>query len=183
MAINNSFSNLSTVKFQAKLKPHALNIYKNLFGDCKLIDLRENGVKVHILDKEFGIDSLLTFKSGQWISIQEKYRHYYYWLKYHEFTQEFKNAAGTKYESNGEWFKLGAQLYFYGWANKDNTGFIDWVIIDILKYKLLVESVGGLSEIGTLYQNREHGKATFYAIPLENIKEAIIFQVTKYKKY
>jgi hypothetical protein len=68
------FENLSTVKFQMKMKPSAIRIYKKLFPGSELVDLRENGVKIHILDKEFGIDALLNLVGGQWVSIQEKYR-------------------------------------------------------------------------------------------------------------
>ena len=63
-------------------------------------------------------------------------------MRWLDFTQEFKNAVGTKHESNGEWFKLGAQLYFYGWASADETEFSKWVILDIAKYKILVEQAG-----------------------------------------
>ncbi|MBU1289911.1 hypothetical protein KKG85_01565, partial [Patescibacteria group bacterium] len=135
--MGNDFSDLSTVKFQEKLKPYALEIYQNLFPGCYLQDLREEGVNVHILDKEFGIDSLIVLKSQQWISIQEKYRDYKFLITpylqveppYPDFTQEFKNGYGTNYEQPGEWFKLGAQLYFYGWANETNTEFERWVLL------------------------------------------------------
>ncbi|MBT9139145.1 MAG: hypothetical protein DDT31_01726 [Syntrophomonadaceae bacterium] len=168
-----NFNNLSTVRFQQKLKPAALNIYRRIFPGCELQDLREKGVKVHILDKELGIDSLLYLPSGQWISIQEKYRENEY-LKYLDFTQEYMNAAGTPYEKPGEWFKLGAQLYFYGWANKEGSGFEKWVILDIAKYKILVEEAGGLSCLGQYKENARHGKASFYAIPILKLKPAFV---------
>jgi len=161
-----------------KMKPAALRLYKKIFPGCEIRDLRENGVKVHVLDKEFGIDALLEFPSGQWISIQEKYRRNDA-LKYLQFTQEYKNAAGTEWESDGEWAKLGAQLYFYGWANAAETDFEKWAILNVAKYKLLVESAGGLEKIGTLENNRRHGRASFYAIKMETLEPAF---VTDYRK-
>jgi len=173
------FNNLSTVKFQQKLKPAALRIYQQIFPGCRLEDLREQGVKVHVLDKEFAIDALIHCVSGQWISIQEKYRKNNA-LKYQDFTQEFMNACGTEYEAPGEWFKLGAQLYFYGWANVSETDFEKWALIDVAKYKMYVDDCGGLDKIGKLKFNNEHGKASFYAIPINKLTSCF---VTDYKKF
>lgn len=177
-----AFESLTTVKFQEKMRPAAFRIYDRLFPGCKIADLRENGVGVHVLDKEFGIDSLITFQSGQWISIQEKYRAHKF-LKDSglrvrpncpDFTQEYKNASGTAHECDGEWFKLGAQLYFYGWSNSQATDFEKWAILDIAKYKLIVENAGGLERLGSLRQNRQHGSASFYCIPIAALKDAFV---------
>jgi len=167
------FDNLSTVKFQEKMKPAALKIYQELFPGSKIQDLREDGVKVHVLDKEFGVDALLIMEGGQWLSIQEKYRSNYYY-RFKDFTQEYMNGHGTPYESPGEWFKLGAQLYFYGWANEDNTEFIDWILMDIPRYKILVEKSGGIEKMGYLMHNKQHGSASFYTIPLDKLNSAIL---------
>ncbi len=177
-----AFSDLKTEQFRIKMRNHAVAIYQRLWPGSEIRDLREEGVKVHILDKHFGIDTLACFQSGQWISIQEKYRTHKFLVdkRYHvkpgtpDFTQEFMNAAGTQHEAPGEWFHLGAQLYFYGWANENNTGFAKWVLIDIAKYKLLVERKGGLGKVGKLNRNKTHGAATFYAIPVTELKEAWI---------
>ena len=120
-----NFDNLSTEVFRRKMRPHAIKIYETLWPGCKIDALREQGIKVHVLDKEFGIDTLSTFTSGQWISIQEKYRRFALWSKWKDFTQEYINAAGTKYKTPGEWFHLGAQIYFIGWADKKG-GNINW---------------------------------------------------------
>jgi len=167
------FDSLDTVKFQQRMKPAALNIYKEIFPGCELEDLREQGIKVHILDKEFGIDSLIKLPAGQWISLQEKYRRNYS-LKWADFTLEYKNAVGTPYEEDGEYFKLGAQLYSYMWANEDETDFVRWFVLDIAKSKVLIESYGGIEKIGKLNCNSKHGRASFYSIPLEILRPAIL---------
>jgi len=169
------FNQLPTVKFQIDMKPHALEIYQRIFPGCHIQDLREQGVKVHVLDKEFGIDSLCVLKSGQWFSIQEKYREFIFWQQYRDFTQEYKNADGTEQESPGEWFKLGAQLYFYGWANETKTAFYAWLLLNIPIYKQIIENIGGIERTGKKRFNYEHGRASFYGIPLSVIKDAIIF--------
>lgn len=167
------FNDLSTVRFQKKMKPAALRIYRAVFPGCKVEDLREEGVRVHVLDQEFGIDSLITLPSEQWITLQEKYRRHSA-LRYLDFTQEYMNGVGTSRESPGEWFKLGAQLYFYGWANADETAFEKWFLMDIVKYKMLVEQSGGLEHIGTLRQNNLHGRASFYAIPAKELTSCFV---------
>ncbi len=174
MSMAKNFDNLRTEIFRKKLRPAAIKIYHKVWPGCEIQDLRTEGIKVHILDKEFGIDTLTTFKSGQWISIQEKYRSYARWSKYKDFTQEYKNADGTIYESPGEWFHLGAQLYFCGWANKSETDFQHWFLMDIAKYKLTIEKLGGLGSVGILKFNEKHGKASFYAIPIETIKHTFL---------
>lgn len=178
--LNSNFSCLPTVKFQEKMKPAALKIYQKIFPGCEVQDLRKDGVNVHVLDKEFGIDALLKMHSGQWISIQEKYRRNRY-LKYCDFTQEFMNAVGTAYESPGEWFKLGSQLYFYGWANVDETDFEKWCILDVPKYKVIVEQAGGIKKMGKLMMNNQHGKASFYAIPIQKLEPCFLFDYRQFK--
>jgi len=167
-----AFDNLSTTKFQVKMRPAAEHVYQVIWPGSRIENLRENGVNVHTLDKHFAIDALLHLPSRQWISIQEKYRENYY-LKWKDFTQEYKNACGTQYESEGEWAKLGAQLYFYGWANVAETDFEDWYLLDILKYKIIVERNGGIEKMGRLQHNKQHGKASFYGISFEKLKDAV----------
>jgi len=155
------------------MRPHAWAIYETIWPGCKIDDLREQGIKVHVLDKEFGIDTVATFAKGAFITLQEKYRKNTY-LRFGDFTQEYMNASGTEHEEQGEWFHLAAHLYFYGWANETETGFEKWLIMDVAKYKLLVEEAGGLDSIGELRQNNFHGRATFYSIPLKTIWPAVL---------
>lgn len=169
-----SFNNLETEKFRIRMRPQAEKIYKQIWPNCKIMDLRENGVDVHVLDKKFGIDTLSIFKSGQWISIQEKYRRYGTWSKYKDFTQEYMNGVGTPKEEQGEWFHLGAQVYFVGWADIAENYFPYWFLMDIAKYKLIIENNGGLNNVGVLKQNNKHGRASFYGIPIDIIKPAFL---------
>lgn len=175
------FGELETEKFRVAMRPHAIQVYRSIFGNnCVVEDLREQGVQVHVLDKEFGVDTLLTLGSGQWLSIQEKYRkpefltdrRYRADYRCPDFTQEYMNGAGTSHEAPGEWFKLGAQLYFYGWATPEWDGFAAWVLMNIPRYKLIVEQAGGLERLGILKPNRRHGSANFYCIPVRKLRKA-----------
>lgn len=175
------FSKLSTSRFQKRMRPAALRIYQRVWPGSKFEDLREEGKDVHVLDKEFGIDALIRLKSGQFFTIQEKYRSNYA-LDYMDFTQHYRKAVGTEHEASGEWFNLAAQLYFYGWANEDGTDFEKWLIMDVTKYKLLVWKAGGLAMIGRPFVNERYGKSSFYGIQLWKLKPAFIFDYSITKK-
>jgi len=165
------FSQLRTVKdVQLPLKTAAKRIYESIFPKCRIEDLREKGVKVHILDKEFGIDALLHMGSGQWFSIQEKYRDYPKWT-FHDFTQEIKNGDGT----DGEWQKLGAQLYFYGWGDPKKSVFLEWFILDISRYKLIIERLGGITKAGKIQCNKYDGASIFVGIPFITVRPAMLY--------
>lgn len=169
------FKDLSTVSFQQKMDPYVKDIYGKLWPDCKIIDLRSNGHKAHILDQYFGIDTIIECKDGCRFTIQEKSREHEF-LQYRDFTQEYLNGYGTSKESQGEWFNLTSQLYFYGWANKDETKFEKWFIMDVFLYKMIVQDAGGIGVIsgGRTFQNKTHGNALFYGIKLQKLFSAFV---------
>ena len=156
--------------FSERLRGYAVEIYKRELEAIGAVDLQTIGKGKSVLDEKFGIDTILKLKGGQTITLQEKYRRNSA-LNYGDFTQEFMNGGK---EQDGEWFHLGAQIYFYGWAREDEKGFERWFMMDILKYKLLIQEAGGIDKIGTLHSNYTHGKASFYSIPLGALRPAII---------
>ena len=124
-----------------------------------------------LLDQEMGIDAIITMPDGSNMTVQEKFRRN---VRYRDFTQEFRNAVGTENESPGEWFKLYPQLYMYGWESNRQGEFEAWALINVVAYKQLVTASGGLAKIGQHRQNRRHGSADFYAIPISALKSAFI---------
>jgi len=171
--MNSKASFLTDLQFQERMKPAALKIYGKIFPGCEVVYLTGAGSEAHELDREMGIDARIELPTGQHITLQEKYRRHYF-LRFRDFTQEYKNAVGTQHECKGEFFKLAAQAYFYGWANESATDFEAWVLFDVLKYKLLVERAGGLDNMGRYMQNDKHGRASFYCIPITRIDSAIL---------
>ena len=172
--------------FSIKMRPSAIRIYSSIWTNCKIESLRMDGVAVHPLDQFYGIDTTANLPGGQFLTIQEKYRRHEN-LHYRDFTQEYMNQVGYRVtfhpytktrlpekDIQGEWFKLAANYYFYGWANHEETDFKEWFLLDIPKYKLLVESSGGLDKLGTYHANRAAGNATFYAIKINKLIPAII---------
>lgn len=159
--------------FEQRMRPAAQRVYERLFTGCS-VEFAAEDDRLKQLDASFGIDAILRLKTGQIITTQQKFRRHENLSRYGDFTQEFRNAADSKHEAEGEWFYLAAQLYLYGWANEDESDFAAWVLLDVVRYKLLVEGRGGLEKVGRLRHNQAHGRASFYAIPLEILKPAIL---------
>ncbi len=159
--------------FERNMRPAAQRVYEGIFSGCTVEFAQEDG-RLRQLDESFGIDAVLRLKSGQIITAQQKFRRHENLSRFGDFTQEFRNAAGGPHEAEGEWFYLAAQLYFYGWANEDETDFAAWVLLDVVRYKLLIERRGGLEKVGRLRHNQAHGRASFYAIPLKTLEPAIL---------
>jgi len=181
------FAGLETNKLARRGRLYALEIYSKLFPGCRVEWFEKKDGSAHILDQAFAVDAKIILPSGGFLTLQEKYRNNDYLVcqrlqvqpPYPDFTQEYMNGAGTRHESLGEWFKLAAQLYFYGWENSDQSGFEKWVLLDVAKYKMIVEAAGGLPAIGKWFPNRKHGSATFYAIPIIRLQSAFL---ADYKK-
>lgn len=173
------FNELSTVKLHDRLLPFVEPIYRQIIPGCKRQSIRGTNLFGGCLDVDFGIDAFIYLPDRSFITVQEKLRKFRE-PQYRDFTQERKNAARTIYENDGEWFKLGAQLYFYAWGRNDLSGFVDWKLLDIAELKLTVARQGGLDRIGVLNVNKKYGKADFYGIPFERLKSAIIAQYSEF---
>jgi len=170
-----TFETLPTQQFALRMRPHAKAVYERLIPGVKVQWLDAQNKPHHAwLDKEFGVDLFLHLPCDTIVTVQEKYREPGRYARFGDFTVEWRNAVGTPYESNGEWFKLAAQWYFYAWANADETGWERWVLMDIGRLKMLVNGGGGLSKVGRIWSNQEHGAATFYSIPWSFLRLAIM---------
>lgn len=166
--------------FEEKMTPCIDMIYKTIFS--KLIKIersnRENTTdsKVLFMDKELAIDTFLHFIDGTILTLQEKSRKYSQTLAkgYCDFTFEYYNDPSTKEE--GEWFKLAAQLYFYGFANRQESGYEKIYIIDIPELRLFLKNEIGIDELEKRYlrNNPPPAKANFFAIPFSIIPQRCI---------
>ena len=161
------------IAFERRMRGPVERVYQTFFPGCVVKYTREHD-ELRPFDDHFAVDTILVLRSGGIVTAQQKCRRFGYFLQYRDFTQEYMNAVGSPYESQGEWFHLGSQIYFYGWANNAQDGLAAWVLLDVVKYKMLVENAGGLAKIGTHQKNRVHGSASFYAIPLETLRPSFI---------
>ena len=174
-----SMSFKSDEQFRIKMRPYFIKIYEKIWPNCKVQDLRKEGFKVHPLDKEWGIDSIIWLSNGTPLFLQEKTRRYNAWG---DFTQEYENHPT---QQDGEWFHLGAHIYSYGFANELENNIEKYFIMDIVKFKLKIERNKqkqkdirrtGFEHIGKLQTNYEHGQANFFGIPIIKLKSTIIRQ-------
>jgi hypothetical protein len=161
------------IGFERRMRGPVERVYQTYFPGCQVKYTREHD-ELRPFDDHFAIDTVLELRNGGIVTAQQKCRRYRYFLQYRDFTQEYMNAVGSTYESRGEWFHLASQIYFYGWANQEENGLVAWLILDVVKYKALVERKGGLENIGTLRQNKDHGSASFYTIPTQILRPAFI---------
>lgn len=125
------------------------------------------------MDKELAIDTFLYFADGSVLTLLEKTRKNHF-LKYNDFTFEYYNDPAIKDE--GEWFKLAAQLYFYGFANKAETGYEKYYLINIPELRLYLKNDIGIEKLTEkhLRHNKPPAKANFFAIPFSIIPDKCI---------
>jgi hypothetical protein len=175
-------SSWSEKTFEEKMTPYIDQIYKQFFGE-RLKEIKRNNrdnstEKLMFMDINLAIDTHLTFSNGSILTFQEKTRKNNY-LKFNDFTFEYYNDPSTKDE--GEWFKLAAQIYFYGYANESETGYERYYILSVpkLRTKLLQNYTIKEMEEKFLRANRPPAKANFFAIPfsiLENLDGVLMYK-------
>ena len=165
--------------FEEKMQPYIDNIYYNCFNNIKKIERsnREtnNNNRTMFLDKELGLDTIITLSNGSILTLQEKTLQY---SKKHfqQFTFEYYNDPKTK--EVGEWFKLAAQFYFFGYANKEKNGYFQYLILNI---PLLSLFLNGKNLENYLRFNLPPAKANFYAIPFKKLDKNIIYKQIKHE--
>lgn len=111
---------------ELRLRPVADKYYSDLFGKEITVNRFEKEDDF-ILDKEFAMDVRVTFANGLILTGQEKFLSEMY-SKYSSVTVEYMQNPKTN--ETGDWFKLGVQFYFVGYANKTETEFYPWVMLD-----------------------------------------------------
>jgi len=167
------FLDLETVKLSERLSPFADKVYKERFGARKIKRMKRKDGKVHILDGKFSIDVILTLNGGVIITGQEKFRSFEAYERYGgEATIEF--YQNPKKKEKGEFFHLASQFYLWGFSNFEETGFLRYFCLDVLKLMLAISS----DRISyRVYENHIHSKASFIAFRLEDVPaDCILFE-------
>jgi hypothetical protein len=165
--------------FEESMTPYIDRIYKGVFRNIQRIHRSnretEKDGKIIFMDKELAIDTFLYFQDGTVLTIQEKTRKKRILDKFGaDFTFEYYNDP-VKLDQ-GEWFKLAAQLYFYGYANENMNGYSKFWIIDIPKLRIHLKNNIGIELLERKYlkQNFPPAKANFFAVPFELISNDCI---------
>ena len=166
-------------QFEESMHPHINSIYRRLFSNLTEIKrsdrTKECDQKILFMDKELAIDTFLHFKDGTILTMQEKTRTERILKMFGpDFTFEYYNNPDTK--EQGEWFKLAAQMYFYGYARADNAGYIRYWLMNIPKLRIFLKNEIGLSELEKKYlrRNRPPARANFFAIPFAILRSDCI---------
>ena len=86
-------------------------------------------------DKDFGVDVILTLKTGQTITVQEKV-----------LTTTFDTVTAEFYQNHrdnipGDWFTLKSDLYFVGYTNPDTNSLRVFILLNWLTVKLMHNSI------------------------------------------
>lgn len=110
---------------EIRLRPLANNIYRGVFGDIGI--QRYENQDNYMLDKEFAVDVKVSFPSGMILIGQEKFLSCEF-AKYQSVTVEYEQNQHTG--ECGDWFKLGVQFYFVGYATEFEEQFDPWVLLN-----------------------------------------------------
>lgn len=169
--------------FEEKMTSHIDQIYKNIFGsnlvNIERIDRNKyyKDDRAAVMDSDLSIDTHLTFSNGMVLTVQEKTLRFIN-SRYNQFTFEYYNNPKTK--DPGEWFKMAAQLYFFGYANQDETGYLRYWVVDVLRLRLLLNDNFTLEQLENRFLRQNTiSKANFFAIPfniLENDNGVVLYK-------
>lgn len=165
-------------KFNVKMQPHIDEIYRSIFSNIKAIKRpeekdweNESAEKENILcfmDKELGIDAIILFENGSFITAQEKSRKYKYYLRFRDFTFEYHSNRFSNPKGKGQWHKLASQLFFYGWANENEDAFVEYYLIDILRLRMMLHNKHSLLIESNLREN-DHRASDFYSVNFQRM--------------
>lgn len=155
--------------FEEIMRPSIDKIYKHKFGEninIQRSDRNSKKSKLMFMDKHFAIDTILRFENGAMITIQEKTLTHEK-EEFNAFTIEYYNDP--KIKDRGDWFKIAAQLYFFGYANKEENGYNKYWLISMLDFQLQIRKEFTIEEMRDefLRENPLPAKASFFAIPFK----------------
>ena len=163
-----SFEQDTRYKFQMRMRPVADALYYKLIPGLISIERFDKEDGRHILDRKFAIDVKLTLVNGMVITMQEKFREWNSDLElkakrqYRDITVEYQNdpIANTP----GDWFNLSCQLYFEGYASKDEKIFCAYAFLDWLR--VIIETQKGNITWGLGINTNGRAKANFKFTPI-----------------
>jgi len=109
--------------------PIADRIYHSIFGPEATIE-RTHGNQ---LDREFSIDVIIRSPDLMPVTIQEKFLSFEY-ATFRSLTVEY--MQDHKNNEKGNWFHLACQLYLVGYLTEDESDFLPWVLVDVVKLNI-----------------------------------------------
>jgi len=174
------------IELSETMQPYTEKILLSIFPSIDKIirtTFDENDEVKQILDKELGVDAIIRFKNQSIITLQEKVRDFCF-RNYDDFTIQYytNRFSKTKYQ----WFKLASQLFFYGYVNEKEDGFLKWYIINIPAIRIFLSETKIKEENGISYfklqdnhkwkkvQDNSKNNSNFIYVPFSKIPESCI---------
>ena len=149
----------SDLEFSIAMQPYADKIYRDVLPITNITRFTRNDGLVHILDKEFHIDCVLTLRNVQILTLQEKFLRAKY-ASFDCFTLEHFNNQETN--ELGEWHRLCTDLYFTGYGDIEH-GFNPAYLFKTIDVKLAILN----NEIKGELKKTTTSNANFYAYPFK----------------
>ena len=200
----NNFHETSQAIKSEKMIPACNKAIKSFLNDNIGDNIEDNNIERfaknkderHLLDREYAIDvSIILPNNNSKITFQEKALSYNYY-SFRTFTIEYLNNRFNKniYHDNnkilealeqGEWFKINADFYLTGYANKDHNKFIEYLIINLPKFKIWVEKEYKNKKFNITsdkFSNANFIWFDYNDIPIYCIESHILYK-DEYKKY
>jgi len=162
------------LELDRKMQPVIDSHFKQFFDISQIIRFTQKENTPHPLDQYFGIDGEIILKCGSIITFQTKVRRQKYLKRFGDyFTIEYFSNNLTKTE--GEFFHLASDIYFYGYLNKEETDFEKYHILKVFPLKNFI-ATNFIKYIQNLRYNKKHSFASFIPIPFSEIPSQIFIE-------
>jgi len=159
--------------FEENMRTYIDEVYFHCYRGLKQIhraNREDEKDHLRVLDIEFAVDTILEFNDGTILTFQEKTLQATKQF-YQQFTLEYYNDPKTK--EKGEWFKLAAQRYFFGYASPKKDGLLQFWMVDVPKMREYLMYDIGIEQLEKQYLRQNHPpcKANFFAIPFNDLEQ------------
>jgi len=169
--MNDSFERTPEYQQSLKMRPACDQVLCKVFGVTPdRIERFSKASELFVLDQEFAIDMRVKLLNGSQLTGQEKALTNKFY-KYHTFTMEFWQNRHTK--EPGEFFKIASQFYLHGYSDESGVEFIEWKIIDILKFIDWLKKYG-TDRLSAATKPSGPSRAAFLPIPYDRIPKQFI---------
>jgi len=153
------------------MRPACDAVLCDVFGvQPEAIERFSKASDLFVLDQQFAIDLRIRLNNGTQLTGQEKALSHRY-CSYRTFTVEFWQNRFTK--EPGEFFKIASQFYLHGYSDETGLAFIEWKIIDVLKFIDWLK-VCGLDKLESKVRPAGGSRAAFLPIPYDKIPKQFI---------
>jgi len=169
-----SFERTPEYQQSLRMRPACDRVLCDVFGVTPdRIERFNKSSELFVLDKEFAIDLRVKLLNGSQLTGQEKALTYKFY-KYRTFTMEFWQNRHSRPPEPGEFFKIASQFYLHGYSDESGIEFIEWKVIDILKFINWLKR-WDTSRLAAATKPAGPSRAAFLPIPYDRIpKEFII---------